>query len=143
MGMGSGLEYNELDVKALEDLLEVARALKESGLLGMLKEILANTESLMEGMQMDLSTFRLGLLLGAILEASRRLDGEEAVSLKMNTEDASFCLFRSLATTKPGEVEPKGMMGLMSALRDSDVQKGIGYLIAIAKNLGGCLKQLK
>jgi len=141
--MSSGLEFNEVEVQALKDLLEVALELKRSGLLGMLKELLSSTESMMEGMQSDLSTFRLGLLLGAILEAARRLDGEKAVSLKMNTEDASYCLFNSLAATKPGEVQPKGMMGLMSALRDPDVQKGIGYLIAIAKNLGACLNQLK
>ncbi|MCE4617979.1 MAG: DUF1641 domain-containing protein [Desulfurococcales archaeon] len=141
--MSSGLEFNEVEVQALKDLLEVALELKRSGLLGMLKELLSSTESIMEGMQSDLSTFRLGLLLGAILEAARRLDGEKAISLKMNTEDASYCLFNSLAATKPGEVQPKGMMGLMSALRDPDVQKGIGYLIAIAKNLGACLNQLK
>ena len=141
--MSSGLEFNEVEVQALKDLLEVALELKRSGLLGMLKELLSSTESIMEGMQSDLSTFRLGLLLGAILEAARRLDGEKAISLKMNTEDASYCLFNSLAATKPGEVQPKGMMGLMSALRDPDVQKGIGYLIAIAKNLGSCLNQLK
>ncbi len=141
--MSSGLEFNEVEVQALKDLLEVALELKRSGLLGMLKELLTSTESIMEGMQSDLSTFRLGLLLGAILEAARRLDGEKAISLKMNTEDASYCLFNSLAATKPGEVQPKGMMGLMSALRDPDVQKGIGYLIAIAKNLGACLNQLK
>lgn len=141
--MSSGLEFNEVEVQALKDLLEIALELKRSGLLGMLKELLSSSESIMEGMQSDLSTFRLGLLLGAILEAARRLDGEKAVSLKMNAEDASYCLLNSLAATKPGEVQPKGMMGLMSALRDPDVQKGIGYLIAIAKNLGACLNQLK
>lgn len=141
--MVNGIEYNEVDVKALEDLLEVARELKKTGVLGMLKEFAESYEAMMEGMQADVSTFRLGLLLGAMLEASRRLEAEKAISLKMNTEDAAYCIFNSLAETKPSEAQPRGMMGLMSALRDPDVQKGLGYLIAIAKNLGACLKKLK
>ncbi|MEB3806073.1 MAG: DUF1641 domain-containing protein [Desulfurococcales archaeon] len=141
--MSEGLEFSEVEVQALKDLLEVALELKKSGLLGMLKEMLSDTEGAMSGMQADTSLMRLGVLIGAMLEAARRLDGSTIAGLKMNTEDTSFCLFNSLASVTPAKAEPKGMFGLMGALRDPDVQKGLGYLMAIAKSLGACLRSLE
>ncbi len=137
------MRFNEVEVQALKDLMEVAYALKKSGILGMLKEFLADSEATLSTFQNDPSLTRLGVLIGAILEAARRLDGAQVAQLKMNTEDTSFCLFNSLANTKPAEAEAKGLFGLMGALRDPDVQKGLGYLIAIAKNLGACISKLE
>ena len=134
------IEAGELEVQALKDLLEVAVKLKETGILGMLKEFLSDNEENLAGLQADTSLIRLGFMLGALLEASRRLPAEKAPMLKMNVEDAAFCLFNSLADTKPGETKRVGLTGLMGALRDPDVQTGLGFLIGIAKNLGACLR---
>ena len=34
--------------------------------------------------------------------------------------------------------KPVGLLGLFSALRDSEVQRGLGFLIAVLKKLGSC-----
>ncbi|MCE4627619.1 MAG: DUF1641 domain-containing protein [Desulfurococcales archaeon] len=141
--MAEKIEAGELEVQALKDLLEVAVKLKEMGIIGMLKEFLSNSEENLAGLQADVSLLRLGVLLGAMLEASRRLPGEKTASLKMNVEDASYCLFSSLADTNPAKTKKVGLTGLMGALRDPDVQKGLGFLIGMAKNLGACLRKLE
>jgi len=142
--MSENMSFSEAEIQALKDLMDLAVQLKKSGLLGMLKTILEDTEGAMAGMQADTSLLRLGVLIGALFEASRRLDGGQIASLKMNTEDAAYCLLNSLAATNPAKAEPKGMFGLLGALRDPDVQKGLGFIIALAKNLGGCMnKKLK
>lgn len=137
------IEAGELEVQALKDLLEVAVKLKEMGILGMLKEFFSNSEENLAGLQADVSLVRLGALIGAILEASRKLPGEKTASLKINVEDTSYCLFNSLAETNPAQAKKVGLTGLMGALRDPDVQKGLGFLIGIAKNLGACLRRLE
>ena len=139
---GEKVAFDEVEVQALKDLIEVAVELKKTGLLGMMKEFLADTEDLMASVANDTSNFRLIALLGALMEAARRLDGAQIASIKKTTEDASYCLLNSLAEVDPAKAEPKGMMGMMSALRDPDVQKGLGFLIALAKSLGGCLNRL-
>ncbi len=141
--MAERIEAGELEVQALKDLLEVAVKLKKSGILGMLNTLLSDTEETLAGIQADTSLLRLGTLIGALFEAARRLDAAKTPYLKMYTEDASFCLLNTLAETNPAQAQPKGMMGLMGALRDPDVQKGLGYLIAIAKNLGACLRKME
>lgn len=133
----------DLESGAVKEALELLLDLKKSGLLSLLKEMVSSADGIMEDMQADTSTLRLALLIGAVLEASRRLKAEKVIDLKMNTENAAYCLFDSLASTKPEESQPKGLMGLMGALRDEDVQLGLGYLIGIAKNLGSCVKSLK
>jgi len=131
----------QLETEALKELLEVAVELKKTGVLGMLKEFLADSEGFMTSIQNDPSIFRLVSLVGAIVEAARKLDGAQIAGLKKNTENTVYCLFNSLSSTEPEKAEKVGMLGLMGALRDPDVQKGLGFIIALAKNLGGCLNR--
>lgn len=137
-------KFEEAEIQALQDFMEVAVLLKKSGILGMLKEALSSPDEAMAGFQADTSLLRLGVLLGALLEASRKLEGDMIDKLKMNTEDASFCLLNGLALTSPAEAKPRGgIFGLLSALGDPDVQKGLGYILELAKNLGSCLRKLE
>ena len=47
------------------------------------------------------------------------------------------CLTTAVAVA---EVEkPIGLMGLLAALRDPDVQRGLGYLVSLLKQLGKCM----
>ena len=141
--MAERIETGEMEVQALKELLEVAVKLKKTGILGMLNSFLSEYEEALAGLQADTSLLRLGILIGAVMEASRRLEPSKTPSLKMNVEDAAYCLFDTLATTDPAKAEKKGLTGLMGALRDPDVQKGLGFILAIAKNLGACLNRLQ
>ncbi len=136
-------QFNEAEVQALKELVEVAVELKKSGILGLVKDALKDTEYAFSSLLSDPSLLRLSIFLGAILEASRKIDGSQVAPLKKTVEDTTFCLLDSLSKTEPAKAEPRGLMGLMSALRDPDVQKGLGFLIALAKNLGGCLNRLE
>lgn len=40
------------------------------------------------------------------------------------------------ALAEPGEARPVGMWGLLRALRDPDVQRALGFLLAVARELG-------
>jgi len=133
----------EIEAQALKELVEVAVKLKESGLLGMLKDVVSDSEGAFAAILSDPSTFRLAALIGAVLEAGRRLDGSRVPGLKNCVENAVYCLLEGMANTDPAKAEPKGLMALMGALRDPDVQKGLGFLIALAKNLGACLRRLE
>ncbi|HEU97917.1 MAG: DUF1641 domain-containing protein [Fervidicoccaceae archaeon] len=136
--------FDEAEIQALKDFMEVAVQLKKSGILGMLKEALSSPDEAMAGIQADTSLLRLGVLLGAFLEAARRLEGEKIEKLKLNTEDASFCLLNGLASTSPSEAKPRGgLLSLMGALGDPDIQKGLGYLLELAKNLGACMRKME
>jgi uncharacterized protein YjgD (DUF1641 family) len=44
------------------------------------------------------------------------------------------CLTYALAAAE--DAKPVGLFGLLSALRDPEVQKGLGFLIAVLKKLG-------
>ncbi|MCE4625916.1 MAG: DUF1641 domain-containing protein [Desulfurococcales archaeon] len=142
--MAEKIIAGDFELEALKELLEVAVELKKSGILGMLKSFLSEGEEALAGLQRDPSLLRLGVLLGALFEAARRLEAEKTVQLKMNVEDASYCLFNTLAEVSPAKAEPKGgIFGLMGVLRDPDVQKGLGYLIAMAKSLGACMRRME
>ena len=128
-----------LEVAALKELMEVAVLLKKSGILGMLKNFLSDSEALMEAFQNDTSMTRLIALLGGVMEAARRVDGAQMASMKENTEETVHCAFQGLATTDPVKANKMGMFGLLGALRDPDVQKGLGFVMMLLKNIGACL----
>jgi len=138
---GKNMEFSEFEVEALRELVELAVELKKSGILGMLKSAVSDSEEAFHALTSDPSLFRLAALAGALLEAGRRIDGSQVAGIKRTVETASYCLLDSLANTDPAKAEPKGMMGAVSALRDPDVQKGLGFLLALAKNLGACLNR--
>ena len=111
------LEEIQLETEALKELLELAVKLKKSGLLNIAE---------------------------AVLNAAEKIDETQLQKIKKNTEESMFCLFNTLSSTEPSRAEKvKGIFGLMGALRDPDVQKGLGFIIALAKNLGGCLNKTK
>ena len=128
-----------LEVAALKELMEVAVLLKKSGILGMLNNFLSDSEALMEAFQNDTSMTRLVALLGGVMEAARRVDGAQMASMKENTEETVHCAFQGLATTDPVKANKMGMFGLLGALRDPDVQKGLGFVMMLLKNIGTCL----
>ena len=134
-------KFSEVEVEALQELMEVAVAMKKSGLLGMMKELLADTEAGFHAILSDPVLIRYLALIGAALEAGRRLDPAKIPQAKKTVEDATYCALEGLASIDPAKVEGKGLFGLLGALRDPQVQKGLGLLIALAKAMGACLEK--
>lgn len=52
------------------------------------------------------------------------------------TRGGLIALLNSVDAAERAETAPVGMVGLMKAIRDPEIQHGLGYLLAIAKALG-------
>jgi len=55
---------------------------------------------------------------------------------KDGTRGGLTALLNSVDAAENAETTPVGMVGLMKAIRDPEIQQGLGYLLAIAKALG-------
>ena len=128
--------------KALAELVEVAVKLKESGLLGWLKAFTENADKLLALAVAD-ETLARGLGLGhAVAEGLREPKPQEVIDAKRSVSELVSCTVKALAAAEPAKARPVGgLLGLMRALGDEDVKKGLGALIALAKHLGACLRE--
>ncbi len=133
----------EAEAEALAELIEVAVMLKKSGLLGWLKAIAESGDKLVELFTSDYTLFRQLALLQALAGGLGKLDVGEFVDARMNTEKAMYCTFKGLSQTDPAKAPRVGMFGAMRMLGDRDVQKGLGFLLMLAKNLGACLNSME
>ncbi|BEP18310.1 hypothetical protein PYJP_16620 [Pyrofollis japonicus] len=131
---------DEESLKVLEDLVEIAVRLKESGLLDMLKILAEKSTDIFAYISTEVPIHRLLALGDAATAAAAKLKPEEVVEMKINVEEATECLFKSLAAAKMTEVRPVSTLGLLRVLGDKDVQAGLGFLILLAKNLGACIR---
>ena len=137
----SRFEMGDEEVEALKTLADIAVRLKESGLLDMLRIVAEKGAELLPMIQNDVSVHRAAALADAAVRAVERLAPDEVVKAKLNTQTVAECTLRALASVDAGSVKPVGMGGLLSALRDRDVQMGLGLLLALAKALGACIRR--
>lgn len=107
-------ERGEAEARALEHLVEVAVRLEESGVLDLL-------EALADRRVVE-SASRLLLTTGTL----RALDNLEALA------DALGRVAEALGEPP----EPLGVKGLLDALRDPRVQRGLGVLVNVLRALG-------
>ncbi len=131
---------DEESLKALEALVETAVKLKESGILDALRVIAERSAEIFAYVANEVPLHRFAALGDAATAAIGKLKPEEVLDLRLTVEQASECLFKSLASTKVENVQPVSTFGLLRVLGDKDVQIGLGFLIAIAKNLGACIR---
>ena len=136
----SRLEVGDEEVEALKTLADIAVKLKESGLLDMLRIIAEKGAELLPMIQNDISLHRTAALADAAVRAVESLAPDEVVRAKLNTQTITECTLKALASIDARSVKPVGMGGLLSALRDKDIQMGLGLLLAIAKALGACVR---
>ncbi len=114
-----------LDV--VRDLVETLFEFKRSGILDDLVNLAASVRFFTEGVLSKDFIERLSRLQEVALIAGTNL------SMDPSKVD---CITYALASAN--EVRPVGLMGLLSALRDPEVQRGLGLLVAILKRLGAC-----
>ncbi len=112
---------------ALRDLVAFLAELKNSGVLELLTSGVAAIKALMA----DLITSRdFAERAGRLLEV---LSTAEAV-IRSN---GAGCVAEAASRANAGK--PAGIYGILEALQDPDVQRGIGYLLSFVKSLGACL----
>ena len=132
------LNFDEESMKALEALMEIAVYLKESGILDLLRVVAERSNELLALIGNDPAIHRATALAHGATRGITRLKPEEVVAAKQNIEKLTECTLRSMASVDPAEAKPVGLFGMLGMLRDRDVQRGLGLLLAIAKNLGAC-----
>ena len=135
----SELKLTPEEVAAVKELAEVALALKKGGTLGLLKAMTENGDKLLETVAEEKALLRLMGVGNAALEPVRELETAEVREISWNTEELVRALLKALAKTDPKEVPKVGMTAALGYLRDEDVQKGLGFLLTLAKNLGAAL----
>lgn len=115
--------------EALEKTLDLLVRAKDMGLLDAANDVL-EPEVLGGLAKVILSPGLLSLLdrLDEITEILARIDYD---SLKENLE-----LVNTALASVPKEAKPVGLGGLLGALRDPDVQKGLGFMIEFLRALG-------
>ncbi|MFB6489692.1 MAG: DUF1641 domain-containing protein [Thermoproteus sp. AZ2] len=116
------------NIGEIKEVVDVLLELKRNGVIEDLANILGALKALTE----DLLTSRdfAEKLAGALEAAS-------ALSAITQNPKALGCL--SSAVAQAGAERQVGIYGLLAALRDPDVQRGLGYLTSILKSLGSCM----
>jgi len=133
------LKLTPEEIAAVKELAEVALALKRGGTLGLLKAMTENGDKLLETIAEEKALLRLLGVGNAALEPVRKLETGEVREIEWNTEELVGALLKALAKTNPKEAPRVGMTAALGYLRDEDVQKGLGFLLVLAKNLGAAL----
>lgn len=120
----------EAEIEALQDLLGLAVRLRESGAIEIITRILDIIER---------NRNEINELLGLAEAMLRGLStGGKQGQLGANAEQLAACLASALSAQGLGAAKPVGLGGILSALRDKDVQKGIGILIELIRSIGNC-----
>ncbi len=128
---------DEKSMEALITLAETAAKLKESGILDMLETIAEKYEELLLYTSSDHRVYHALAALEAVLTGLKKSDPWR---YKPALEKMTECLVNAFDPETLQEARPvQGVFSLMKALRDPDVAKGLGVLIAIAKSLGRCV----
>jgi uncharacterized protein YjgD (DUF1641 family) len=114
-------------IDVIKELVNTLFEFKRSGVLDDLLNAAATLRFLTEG-----------LLTRDFIEKVAKLQEVALVAgtnLAMDTSKID-CLTYAIAAAD--DAKPVGLFGLLSALRDPEVQKGLGFLIAVLKKLGSC-----
>jgi len=114
-------------IDVIKELVNTLFEFKRSGVLDDLLNAAASLRFLTEGLLTRDFMERVGKLQEVALVAG--------TNLAIDTSKID-CLTYALAAAD--DARPVGLFGLVSALRDPDVQKGLGFLIAVLKKLGSC-----
>ncbi len=111
----------------LKELVNTLFEFKRSGVLDDLLNAAAS-----------LRFFTEGLLTRDFVEKISKLQEVALVAGTNLAMDPSKidCLTYALAAAE--DAKPVGLLGLLNALRDPEVQRGLGFLIAVLKKLGSC-----
>jgi len=111
----------------LKELVNTLYDFKRSGVLDDLLNAAASLRFFTEGLLTRDFVVKVGRLQGVALIAGTNLAVD---SSKVD------CLSCDLAAAE--DAKQVGLLGLLSALRDPEVQRGLGFLIAVLKKLGSC-----
>ena len=137
----SGEVGKELEAKALAELIEIAVKLKESGILDLLRELADMADEIVSSIADDAGLYRTLGLADAAQSGLAKVEDDDFIQAKIVLENLVKCSMKGLAEAGRKEIPRVGLFGMLGALRDKDVQKGLGLLLALAKGMGACVDE--
>jgi len=140
-GAGRGgvyeLHRERLASEAFVALAELAARLKETGLLDLLVVLAENYDEVLGAVSGEEAGAGLALASAALRGAAR---GGGAAAAE-GVEEAVSCLVEALGSNPVASAEPVGLAGLIRALSDPRVARGLGVVIALAAAIGECVER--
>ncbi|MDP7975963.1 DUF1641 domain-containing protein [Tardisphaera saccharovorans] len=129
-------EISDEDLRALfADLIE----LEKSGTLDVAVTAIKKMDELLQYLFQEPALYRLlAVLLDGSLGAARQLSAEDVINLKATISEVGGCVAKNAGVDKLKSAKPLGLGGLMKAMGDPDVQKGIGITIELLRAIGKC-----
>ena len=123
------------ELESIKTLARIAVALKQSGILDLLAELAERSEEILTSLAGDKSLYRALGVADALQEGINKVGDDDFIDAKAALEELTRCSMKGLAHAYR-EAKPVGLLGLLTSVRDPDVQKGLGILLSIAKGLG-------
>ncbi|AEA11775.1 hypothetical protein TUZN_0277 [Thermoproteus uzoniensis 768-20] len=116
------------NIDAVKDLVVFLSELRNSGVF----ELLAAGIAAAKALSADLITSR-----DFAEKFAKFAELASAASAAASNTEGIACI--SKAVSGANASRPVGIYGLLQALQDPDVQRGLGYIVSIVKVLGSCL----
>ncbi len=135
------ITITEEDAKTVEELIRLARQLKVGGYLGIFTEMTANGDLLLEHIAGEREVIRGAALAEAAMDPIKNMPPQDIPRIRHNMVHLMGPLLQALADTNPKEAPRVGMFGALKYLSDPGVQKGLGFLLTLAKNLGKAMEE--
>ncbi|MEM0484451.1 MAG: DUF1641 domain-containing protein [Pyrobaculum sp.] len=117
-------------VERLDIIKELVNTLYDFKRSGVLDDLLNAAASL--------RFFTEGLLTREFMERVSKLQEVALIAGNNLAMDSSKVDCLTYAVAAADDAKPVGLFGLLNALRDPEVQRGLGFLIAVLKKLGSC-----
>ncbi|QKR00978.1 DUF1641 domain-containing protein [Metallosphaera tengchongensis] len=125
-------------ISSLKGVLEIVKDLQSSGILDPIKGLLKDEETLGKIMSALVNDFTLNLM------ANWNNITKDLSSLNLENLKYYTVLVNEIGEAIKSEtVKPVGLSGLLSAMRDPEVQKGLGLVISILRHIGKHYKSEK
>jgi len=135
------ITITEEDARVVQELITVARHLKAGGYLSLITELTTNGDLLLEHLANERAAIRGLGLLEAVTDPIKNMPPQDMPRVRHHLVQLVGSLLHAMADTNPKEAPRVGMLGALKYLNDPQVQKGLGFLLALAKNLGKALEE--
>ncbi len=135
------ITITEEDARVVEELVTLARHLKAGGYLSLITELTTNGDLLLEHLASERSVIRGLALAEALADPIKNMPPEDVPRVRHHLVQLVGSALKAMAETNPKEAPKVGMLGALRYLGDPQVQKGLGFLLTLAKNLGKALEE--
>ncbi len=135
------ITITEEDARVIEELVTLARHLKAGGYLSLITELTTNGDLLLEHLANERAAIRGLGLLEALADPIKNMPPQDMPRVRHHLVQLVGSALQAVAETDPKRAPRVGMLGALKYLNDPQVQKGLGYLLTLAKNLGKALDE--